>query len=339
MARVEWAWFLGLVCIGCVGGGAAAGSPGQPAAQFPSRTALDAVVAKPVSPKAQGAVVDAPSWDMQPVSIAPSYPQENTWDQLFVEALAESTSVHPSAELRCAAREVARFWVEQGGSPDDGVRRHVLTRCGSTITGAGWGQLTVTIPDNVSDAELERQLRPQVADYVHKNLLGRPGEVGLGFARGHGRAAWVGYMGQPRVRLSGFSPLVTGGSVVLDGELLSAAAGVTAMVNQGQYGVARCELDTTLALPRFRASCPLLEQDGHSLIQIATRTQGQVLMIVVAELEVRRDDSADLGYDAGAYGDNQLTPTPDAFGASLLAIQWLIIAVGLRRFASREARA
>jgi hypothetical protein len=126
-------------------------------------------------------------------------------------------------------------------------------------------------------------------------------------------------MGRPVLRLSGFSPLISGPSVTLEGDLLRPAAYLLGLVNQGSYGVARCAPDTTVALPRFRLSCPVLDQDSHALIELATRREGDVLLTIAAQLEVRRDDNSDLSYEAGSYGDNQLSPSPDAFGATLLS--------------------
>jgi hypothetical protein len=319
MKRVDWVWILGVTCVGCLGGGGGPGNPGTPAAQFPSKAALASVVARSAEPKAASSVVDADRWAMQPQAPSADYPRDTLWDQLLVDGAQGHADVRASASLRCAARELARFYVEHGGAPDDGIRRHILVRCGSTVVNTSWSQLTVTIPDNVPDAELERQLKSQVSDFVQKQLFNYPGETALGFARGHGRAAWVGYMGRPEVRFDGLSPLISGNSVTLQGTLLKPAAYAMSMVNQGAYGVARCVSDTTLALPAFRISCPVLEQDDHALVEIATRSEGQVLLNVVAQVELRRNETADLDYDAGSYGDNVAAPSTEAFGTTLLA--------------------
>ena len=108
---------------------------GKPVAEFPSKAKLEELASrteKPV-PTLQTTSVDA--WQIASPIPAPgaAYPHEDHWDELAASAVGAHAGARLSPELRCAAREVARFYVEHGAYPDDSLRSFLVARCGSTL--------------------------------------------------------------------------------------------------------------------------------------------------------------------------------------------------------------
>jgi hypothetical protein len=315
MKWLSWAT-LGVLCGAC--GGA---EVGRPIAQFPSSADLNEVAGdgKAVAPNAAKDVADVDSWQMQAPDVQAQYPSQTAWDkQIVASAAVHGNRVHLSSELRCAAQEEARFYVQNGGLPDDGLREHLLVRCGSTLPGVSWNYVSGTAPDDVPDAQVTESMQPLVRKLLDQALAGH-GEFGAGFARGKGRYTLVAFAGEPLAVLNGFSPIAQGSSVTLTGSVKTEAEYVVAFANQGAFGVVHCEVDPRQRLPAFRITCPLAADDPATRIEVLTLKPGQVLLNVAAELETRRDEQAELVYNAAAYGDNKAAPSSEAFRASVLA--------------------
>src|SRR5438552_414764 len=136
MKRFVWAVAVGgSFCAACGAGAGAGGELGKPVALFPSQAELnDAASGQHATPKGATGMADVDSWHMAPAAPPAQYPTETTWDKLVVAAAqAHGNGVTLSPELRCAAEEAARFYTVNSGMPDDGLREHLLLRCGSTL--------------------------------------------------------------------------------------------------------------------------------------------------------------------------------------------------------------
>ena len=336
MLRLGWALLGGWLCMACVGGAGGSNELGKPVSVFPSRADLESVAGKlaPASDQSMPGLVDADSWqtDVPPVAQA-QYPEENSWDSLLIEAArGHGNPVVLSPELRCAAQEAARFYTVHGGMPDDGLRDHLLLRCGSSLAAHGFSYLAQAIPDTVPTAQLEAHARTPLLQHLEERMKGASGQLALGVARGNGRFAAVVISGTPRVTLRRFSPIITGSSATLEGELKDSAQFLTALVNQGLYGVAFCEVDPLVRLPAFRVTCPIAAQDQSARIELATKQPSRVLFEPVGQVEVRREGS-NPQYNAAAYGENSAVANPAQFRAALLsALNQVRVAANLRPF-------
>jgi len=334
--KLRWLWVaaVGGWCAACGGG---AGELGKPVALFPSRADLnDLVGSGPVTPKGATDRADVDSWQMQAAAAnAAGYPSETTWDKLVVTAAqAHAGSVTLAPELRCAAQEAARFYTVNAGMPDDGLREHLLLRCGSSLAGHSFAYLTQQVSDDVPLEQLEKADAPGVQKLLDQRFRELHGQFGLGAARGHGRYAVVAFSGTPRALLRDFSPIVAGDRVTLTGQLQTSAEYVIALATQGPYGVARCEVDPLQRLPAFRVTCPLAAVDPATRIEITSKQKGRVLLEAAAQVEVRRDEQAELTYNAAAYGENKTVANSNQFRAQLLAdLNQVRAAAGLRPFA------
>ncbi len=314
----------GLSCIGCVGAtggaGVGGGQVGKPVALFPSQADLNRVASQPVdTPKSSVDMADVDSWQMQQPADTPQYPSDTTWDQLVLKSNeAQGKHATLSTALRCAAEEAARFYTVNGGMPDDGLREHMLLRCGSTAAAHGFVYITGRISDSMPMARVEASGRAGVERMVQERLA-QGGQFGLASARGHGRYAVVAFSAVERATLEPFSSLLTGNSVTLSGELLQPAGFIVGLVTHGAYGVEHCESDPFAHPPAFHVTCPIAAEDTSARIEIVSRQEGRVLLEPALDLEVRRDEHAELEYNARAYGENKTVASSAEFRDQLLA--------------------
>jgi hypothetical protein len=286
-------WALSWVCVACGGGGL-----GQPVAVFPSRGELETVMSGEAKPVAPMKTVDVASWALETPIPAPGagYPAETAWDRLLAQYVAEKGRGKLSPELRCAALETARYYVTAGGFPDDGTRRYLAQRCGSTTPAIRIATLTGEVPPEVSDDALATQYGKSVRELLDGTGLLATTEVALGVARSKNQVGVALYSANPPARFTRFSPLVSGDSVTLEGSVSKQSDFALALVNQGATGYRLCEPDRSLKLPQFRVTCPVLDGDEQTRVEVTTRQPGRVLMDIELSALVRRNEQAGLVY-------------------------------------------
>jgi hypothetical protein len=307
MRMAAWAAIAAALGGGCIqGAGASAGAEATPVARFPSRGDLQKVAVRPATPEARPDMAPADHWSIKTAIPAPgsAYPNVSASDRMLAELRkGQSSPARLAPELRCAGEETARFYVEKGAYPEDALRQYLLLRCGSTLATESVQMLSTTASDAIPQTTLDAGLAPS-ARQLAMRLLESGTEVGIGFARGHGRAALVGFSGTALGRL---------------GEVAPDAVAAIGFANQGALGVARCEPDLSVTLPSFRLSCPFAADDAQTRIEISTRRTGQVLVHQSLQLLVRRTTDAGLEYEARPYGAVESAPSPEAFRRALVA--------------------
>ncbi|MEY2932461.1 MAG: hypothetical protein RL033_3210 [Pseudomonadota bacterium] len=279
------------------GSGCGSSGLGKPVAHFPAREELETIAEKPATPVSPFPVLSVERWQLQLTAPAPgaAYPTESAWDGQLLAAVATQAGLEPSAALRCAALETARFHTENAAFPDSALRPYLLAYCGSSLPSASLRTLTFEVDDQRPEAELARAATERVKQMFAG--LG-PGAVGLGFARGHGRGSVVLYHGAPRAIVEQPPPLVTEEQFVVGGHLLGEAASAMALVTLGRYGVGLCEPDRRLESPRFSFTCPMAPKDEQAIVEIITRKPERLLGQAVLRTMVRRSPAAGKSYDA-----------------------------------------
>lgn len=307
----------GLVCVACGGSGV-----GRPVAEFPSRDDIESVMmSKAAEPKADLKTVDVASWQLKSSIPAPgsAYPAETAWDRYLAGRVAGGKG-KLSAALRCAGNETARFYLEAGGFPDDGTRRYLAERCGSTLPSFRFGWVEGKVPDDVPDERIATEYQKSLDELVAQNHIGGTTEVGLGVSRAKGRVALVLYSGTPEAELTAFNPVVEGNSVTLSGKVSADAAYALALVNQGESGVTTCEPDRRLKLPSFSVTCPFATDEAQTRIEIAIRKPGRVLMDVQVSALVRHTEEAGLSYEPVTRGTDATAADANAFRTALFGL-------------------
>jgi hypothetical protein len=303
---------MGVSLIGC--GGGASGGLGKPIAQFPSRDDLEDVAESEAAPLRPVKTLEVPRWDVAPESLVAegSYPAETPLDSMIASAAAERSATL-SPPLRCAGMEAARFFTKHGAYPGDGLRDHIVRRCGSVLPSLTFQTLDMAVPDEVPEAEFAQSMNKAIAGMLAQRA--KPGvHLGAGYARGGGRVSVVAFAGVPTARLDAFTSLIgEGTSVTLSGELPRHAEHAIALVNHGEFGVEICEPDRSVKRPRFSVTCPVAPNDATTRIEIASSKRGQVLMHQDVQLMVRRTDDAGLVYEPSTYGGPSKAASSSAF--------------------------
>jgi hypothetical protein len=295
-------------------------SMGKPVAQFPSKAKLEEMAARPEKPVAALKTASVDAWQIASPVPAPGapYPQENHWDEVVARTVASRSGVRASAELRCAAQEAARFYLQQGAYPDDSLRAFLVARCGSTLPSAQIGVVFSDVPAGVSEAALQESFDKSASQLLQRELA-RSEEIALAFAAGNGRATLVSMAGKPLVRLQRFSSSLNGSVATLTGQVEKDVGFVTGFVSQGEYGVKFCEPDRTQKLPAFRLDCPVAEQDAEATVELVTGKPNQLFWHLAARAVLRRDAAAGLVYQSRSVGTNQTVSNPRAFTQAFLA--------------------
>jgi hypothetical protein len=242
----------------------------------------------------------------------------------FEEVLLETVQRRPglllaSQAMRCVAREFARFFLDHGKLPDPGLQRFVMGRCGATGTEPQLSYYAGQVPGDASDAEVVDAWREPVADLVHRYLGSGPRAVGTWLARRDEQAVWMLVSAARRAHLEP-TPASAGadGWLRLQGELLSTTEELLAQVNQGRYGVADCELDASVRLPRFSVACPVDPSDESAWISLLARAPGRLLAHSALQVLSVSDDSAAQSYQRPSYGLRGSLDGPEEFAPELV---------------------
>jgi len=285
-------------------------------AVFPSKADLDEVMTEETRPVRATKTVAVPTWTIKTPVPSPSapYPTETPYDRYFLQAAG---GAKPSPALRCAALESARFYLEAGGLPDDGVRRYVAARCGSHLPAHQFAYMTGTYPDSFNDEQIIASQKKALDDLVATAHLSSANVAGFGVARKSGKAALVIFSGRPAAALDDFNPLVEGASVTLAGHVSGDSAFAHAVITQGNSGVAVCEGDPAVALPKFSVQCPFSAEDAQARIEISTRKPERVLMNIELGVLVRHTEDAGLTYAPEVRGSDAEAADATAFETAL----------------------
>jgi len=298
-----------LLALGVVGCGAGAIGTTQPTSAkklvvknpFPTRDALEKIASGAPRPVPARDVATAPDWT---VTVDGGDAKESKLEKsLGLLTAGASDDLTFTPDLRCAARELARFKSEHGATPDERIDRFITAACGRTANVHTFYSSS-TVPAKVKEDDIYK---------AWKGKLKVPAE-----AHGKSAGAWMQRKGDKvtiAVAFADPAPVTVSaaddaGRVTVSGTVPMTSNRVLGLINQGAFAVAECENDTSVALPEFRMTCPLADGDRWAWLQVMTHPEGQRLMHTVSLSIARRDDQpitiekpghlADLPADPGA---------------------------------------
>jgi hypothetical protein len=280
---------VGVFALGSLGcGGGSLNAKVAKASPFPSRNALEELARSPVAATPATRVTSATDWTVDSSGADAPSPAEARFAQIAAQSDGRITY---SKELRCIAREVGRFHLEHGASPDERLKRFIVAACGATTASVATGDQTGTAPPELTDEKL-------LVDWQSKLTV--PPEY-----RGAVAGVWMGRKGNNVVIMTAIakpeaevvvSPADASGTVVVRGTVRAGTDAVIALMNQGAKGVATCEPDAATPLPLFAFRCPMAQGDDTAWVEVAARSQGRLLMNSIGLALARRDASAPLKY-------------------------------------------
>ncbi len=285
-SNVGIAVMLAMVLVACGGGSRGALTPKNP---FPSRDVLEKIAATPPKPSPARAVAAAPGWRVDPMTAGETQPRLDA----KIGELAGNV-LQPTPEMRCAARELARFFAEHGAHADQRLQRFIVGACGATVPQVVTAAWTLKAPADLSDDGIidSWTTKPE----IHPSVRGGQGAFWL--ARKDDRAVLMLVAAKKNAELT-VSPVdPETNRIVIRGVVRADSEDAIAAVNQGRDGVAACDRDRSVALPEIAFSCPLAPSDAQAWIDVATRVRGQLLARVAATLLARRDPAAPVEYVA-----------------------------------------
>ncbi len=184
--------------------------------------------------------------------------------------------------LGCAARELSRFTLENGGNPTSSLKSFVVARCGSTLGHVGTRTLQGPVDDSMSDAELFAQWQPDLAQMIGK--LPEQSQAGFALVRLKGKALATLLYATPVATLKPLAAADAEGKVTIEGTLHKAAEKMQTMINQGALGWADCVHDKAVALPAFRFVCPTKKDDASAWVSVGAWEAGRVLGLSAAKV-------------------------------------------------------
>ncbi len=277
--RMVWV-VLSVLLAGCGAAQSAGGGGGVP--EFPSRARLAEIAGQPL-PRSSGQrpTVTVDNWDMNPLPVAAS-PENDT-----LRASAASRRVRTTLELTCGAREIARFYAQKGGLPDQQLQSHVLGQCGDYHPSHSIELWSVDLAGAADDAGLLAQLRAPIAERA-KQWPEHAIDAGAALVRENGKAVFAAVVARRYATLAAFSPVSSDGNFVLSGTLLDRAAAVYGLSTSGPYGVSPCKFDPSLRLPQFRMACRLNDGDESAWIDLQLLEPERVLTRSALRVLVRR---------------------------------------------------
>jgi hypothetical protein len=260
----------GLACAAPSARREASPKPPPRESPFPAPEELEDLAAQPQDDEALfiGRFADVDAWELAGPFPSQLGDEPITEPHAFEEVLLEVVQRRPglllaSRAMRCAAREFGRFVLDHRKLPGPGLQRFVMGRCGATGIGPQFGYYGGRVPADATDAEVTLAWHQQGADLVHRYLGSGPRAAGIWLARRDEQAVWLLVSASRRTHLEP-TPAAVGsdGWLRLQGELLSPVEQMLAQANQGRFGVADCEPDPSVQLPRFSVACPVDPSDG-----------------------------------------------------------------------------
>jgi hypothetical protein len=326
--------------IGCAGSATAPGTgttgapttrptPAPEAKQqspFPSRSEIQDL-AKKAAPEdiLPAPFVSVKRWKLEgpfPARVGEEPIQDPTiWEKLLLDVAAQRAGLVVASEsMRCAARQFGRFYLEHSGYPDQSLQRTVLARCGATGIQSYIAPLQGTVPKDMSEAQVLSYWHENALTLLQKYLGAGPRAVGVWFGRSGEHALLMMASAPRRVRLDPVSPVPgADGAIHLSGEILAPGQGIQGMINHGAYGVAECQVDPSVALPRFALTCPTQHGDAAEWISVVARPPGRLLADPVLRVLARPTGAEAATYERPGSGRSVEIAGPKDFAPKLLA--------------------
>jgi hypothetical protein len=299
------------LCLGCASSLTSVHSsnaPSKPAVEFPSREQVQRIPPKKARPEAFRAdevAVDTWTFDSLPAGDDAPYEDASPWGDLMRElASAHKSRLALSAPLRCAAQEMARFYLKNHAPPAENLRRFMAARCGVVQTRVAPAASLTPVPAAVGDDELATHSRDMLRKLFEAELppAGRA-LAGFAVARDANGAALVALVAPDDVRLQAGSRGVDANHrVTLRGAAQGEFTSIRALINRGDLGAQPCESDPGVQPPQFSVVCELAGGDRFAWVEVAAQRRGHFLAEALAETLVYEGDGKDLAYSARHVG-------------------------------------
>lgn len=325
---------LVIAASGCGAAKAQRAEPSRPLVSFPTQGSLDQILAQPApTGNTFGAGMDSGrDWALQgpfPAAIgdAPRAAQSD-WERALLEATTAAdgrSAVTLTETMHCVAREFGRFWLERRARPGQGLRRFILSFCGSTLPRVALLPIDVEVSEGVAEQDVLREWTEGARQSLSPESLGQatPANLariaGVWFGRDAERVVVVVVMGSPSAEISAQRAMIgEREAVVVEGALSFTAQYLSGYINVGKFGVAECEPDLTVPLPGFRLVCTPDPGDSMTFVQLSAAPPGKVLARSVGQLMIKRSPDIEAVYRYAPYTESGTVATSKTFAPEMV---------------------
>ena len=321
-ARVSLALALG-AGLGSAGCATAGSAPSRPAVVFPSRDELAKIPSREPRAEAFGiddVAVETWSFESQASSDAAAYEDASPWGDVARDLVKRHPqNLVPSASLRCAAQELARFHAKNGAMPAESLRRFVAARCGAMAAGIVPIYWSLTAPAVPSDEQIAAKAGEGFAKSIGDKVASGHYLLGVGASRDGQRTTAVALLARDEMKLEpGTLVADANRRVVLRGAVRGEYADIHALVNRGDFGTAPCISDPQVRPPRFALACDLAPGDAFAWVDVLGRKPGQLLMHELGETIITEGDRNAVAYAARHVGPPVPVKTAADFARGML---------------------
>jgi len=320
---------VAMFAIGCGGPGRSPDSRGSGSrdSSFPSARDLDALADEP-SPDVSGSLdaYEVDSWELigpfpQRAAVAANV-EDTAWDLVLVsEAQRRIGLIVPTAPMRCVARELGNFYLENGGEPSHSLMRYFASRCNASVVRTTFSWIHGTITEAVTEGELFTQWRESFAENVRNVTTGGAVTAGVWFGRRGGEAVAVAAAGRRTILIDPV-PEIPGpdGKFSVVGEVILPASQVAAIASRGRYGYAECRNNAEVALPRFAFDCEVDPKDESAIVSISYVPPGRILGENGLNLLVWPAGRPTSTYERPSYGEKHTVTSPFAMRSRFIEL-------------------
>jgi len=252
--------------------------------RFPSATELEEIAAAPapaeVFTKDEARLEH---WDLAgpfPESLMPTpFESEEPWWALLTDEIA-AAGITPelSESMHCVAREIGLFRMANEAWPSDSLDDFIIARCGATVRAVSTNWIAGEVPDDVPDEELFERWSESIGEMATAAAAAKPEALGMWAGRQDGMAAFVIVQGTPEVFIEEMTFIPDDeGLIHMRGEVLLEAVSVSALINQGRFSTARCQVDEHVELPLFDIACPTAPEDDQATVVLSAFQEGRFM--------------------------------------------------------------
>jgi hypothetical protein len=311
--------------------GASAAAPGDRAASktpvpegpFPTPQQLEDLSDAPTPDLSDARAVDVASWTLEgpfperigEVPIGDPDPYESV---LLEASRARAGLLVASESMRCAARELGRFFVAQGGLPGEALQRYVLGRCGASGASLNVSFFHQATPPDASPERVFEVWGNDVRRLVNEQLGPGPRAAGIWYGRRGVESLVLLVSAARRSRLDPVSAVPEkDGRLHLRGETLSPVESVNGLVNRGRLGWEECTAVEGVPLPRFELVCPTRASDETAWVSIGGREPGRLLGQSLHRVLARPSGADANTWQRASYGPAAPVVGPEDFRTRL----------------------
>jgi hypothetical protein len=224
-------------------------------------------------------------WTFKELSRPVSVPEQelvNAYQRLL-------TSMRPTDEYMCVAREMAAHLAERNALPDETLQRWIAGRCHAPNVFYWTSSIVLYSDGTVLDGPLSKDRLESVTKGLPVPTT-KQTVFGVGAHPAGPNAFVVLVTSNPEASLSTKGPDAEG-TVQIDGTFDGTFTWPRAIINRGVSGTAACNIDGRVRLPNFRFACKMDPEDREAWIDIVAGRPLDSMEATIAQVLARRPDA------------------------------------------------